>query len=64
MVEIYGCDFFPEEKIVMVTQCSYISEEAKNQLEEQGWKIIEGVLIDKEGKPLPKNPPTFPLISR
>ena len=53
--KIVGCDFLPDEKIIVTYQNSYIDEETRKNLEEQGWTIMEGIRLDRNGKPVEPN---------
>ncbi|GAH14614.1 unnamed protein product [marine sediment metagenome] len=54
-----GCDIMPDEKIIIVYQNSYISDKQRKEKESQGWKIVEGVRVGRDGKPV--EPHILPL---
>lgn len=52
-----------ERGVLMVTQISIVSPQTIQKFKDAGWTAEEGVLMGKDGKPVPVEPPTRPLQS-
>ena len=57
-----NCVLYPQEKLLIMYDDSYLSDGFRKQYLDEGWTIVKGQRIGKDGKPyIP--PPDLPLNS-